>query len=690
MGYLGLVGAQESSFRTLAEEGLPCAQLISRAAVTSAAHIFVFPIDHSPLSAVAQEQHLMLDLLHVCMGYQGNSIRFVQADDTVKWVLNARCSEGLRNTLDNDGCLPLATELILLQICAGISRGRVALAVAGVAGGFFHTDIVPKLINLERDCVSGKQTHSLTEFALTMRPYVLVTKHINSVLSAIIKRDLVGGEILTLLFCEMQKCSSMTTRKVLAQLHDAAWLRYIDYLISWICCGEVHDFCHEFMIWDLKRTGLFSRSCLLGETDEAHEDDILSSFDKRYCAVKALCPSQLLPVYDDILKCGVYLKVVRKIQGKNAAHDDAVLAEQQKSMWKDIEVSDVVHQVKQICLSASQELIKLLREKFALHLYFELFHHFFFYFSHWHIPLLDVSWDLLFGPLQDRSLGDLQIFFEESLDCSTIRIDKQLCIFQPVLEKRTVFAMLHLIEQKLSRSNKEHVFHTARRGVDMLSVNVAVDLPLSLAFPLQIVLQYITLFRILFQLHSVTLLICRRQTQGGYLTRKERCLLQEMFHFWNAYNVHCSLLVIASQWPIFMAKLSKADSLEDILSLQNAFFNGTVSQCLLPDLDFLNLLSTLLDVTHDFGTGTAGYEQSYGKWKTCLEAMDALLLMQNSDISEHLRVRYVKYIWEGRCNALSLVDHHEWLMDELSGVTNAATCKLRPFQFFIFYHLILH
>lgn len=41
------------------------------------------------------------------------------------------------------------------------------------------------------------------------------------------------------------------------------------------------------------------------------------------------------------------------------------------------------------------------------------------------------------------------------------------------------------------------------------------------------------------------------------VTVNDRRLLEEMLHFLNAYNLHCSIYVVPRLWSIFIDKLSK-------------------------------------------------------------------------------------------------------------------------------------
>ncbi|VDM94366.1 unnamed protein product [Onchocerca ochengi] len=93
-----------------------------------------------------------------------------------------------------------------------------------------------------------------------------------------------------------------------------------------------------------------------------------------------------------------------------------------------------------------------------------------------------------------------------------------------------------------------------------------------------------------------------KQMSIDLVTLNERHLLEEMLHFLNAYNLHCSVYVVPRLWDIFLGKLSKSASLEEILSFQNSFFADTMAQCFLPDPEFMDLLSNLVTVIQNFTT----------------------------------------------------------------------------------------
>ncbi|CAG9535935.1 unnamed protein product [Cercopithifilaria johnstoni] len=538
-------------------------------------------IDLSSLTLRSQEQHLVKDLFLVYMAYQGNSIRFVKEGDTVTWTVNPSSDTCLRSALYADACLPLAATLIQLRhniknICCELSRGRVALAVGSAAEEFFNLEIMPLLVKLELENRNDQKSLTLAEVATYMRPYMQITKQLNEVLSSIIKDDLVGGEVLSLLSEQIRKCVSPTTRDMLQKFEIAGLEQYFELLFWWIRYGKIQDCCHDFMIWDLKSSKMFSKSDIVPEDDDIFGDGS-NNFNDRFCVVKALCPSQLQSAFEDIVKCGTYLNIAEMIKGETTTYDDERIGEEEElEEWKRKNVDDVVREVKKARLKASKDLVQILRKQFCLDEYFE-----------------------------------------------------------PILEKYDVFTSLHLISGKVEQKKKLWIdFETteSKNGQDALSIHINVDSPLSLVFPPRILLYYNLLFRIFFYLFSATNQIFNKQMRSDVVTTlNDRRLLEEMLHFLNAYNLHCSIYVVPRLWSIFIDKLSKSASLEEILSFQNSFFADTMAQCFLPDPKFMDLLSNLVAVIRGFTTDEIKYDQSAQKWNEYLGKMFSLLSKPNNN-----------------------------------------------------------
>ncbi|KAL3986319.1 Spc97 / Spc98 family protein [Acanthocheilonema viteae] len=568
-------------------------------------------IDLSPLTLRSQEQHLVKDLFLVYMAYQGNSIRFVKEGDIVTWTVNPSADTCLRSALYADACLPFAATLIQLRhniknICCELSRGRVALAIGSAAEEFFNLEIMPLLVKLELENRSDQKSLTLAEVATYMRPYMQITKQLNDVLATIIKDDLVGGEILSLLSEQIRKCVSPTTRNMLHKFEGAGLEQYFELMFWWIRYGKIQDCCHDFMIWDLKSSKMFAKSDIVPEDDDIFGDGS-NNFDDRFCVVKALCPSQLLSAFQDIVKCGTYLNIAEMIKGETTAFDDERIGEEEElEEWKRKNVDDVVREVKKARLKASKDLVQILRKQFGLDEYFESFHNFLLLqCSDWLVSFHELSRDMLISSVRDISVKKLQILFEEAVDCSTLHFDKHRHIFRPVLEKYDVFTSLYLISGKVEQKNKLRTdFETieSKNGQDALSIHINVDSPLSLVFPPRILLYYNLLFRIFFYLFNATTQIFNKQMRNDLLTLNDRRLLEEMLHFLNAYNLHCSIYVVPRLWSTFIDKLSKSESLEEILLFQNSFFADTMAQCFLPDPKFMDLLSNLVVIINGFTT----------------------------------------------------------------------------------------
>ncbi|MCP9260648.1 Gamma-tubulin complex component [Dirofilaria immitis] len=584
-------------------------------------------IDLSSLSLQAQEQHLVKDLFLVYMAYQGNSIRFVKEGNIVTWTVNPSSDTCLRSALYTDACLPLAATLIQLRhniknICCDLSRGRVALAVGCAAEEFFNSEIMPLLVKLELENRSDQRTLTLAEVATYMRPYMQITKHLNDVLATIIKEDFVGGEVLSLLAEQIRKCVSPTTRNMLQKFEVAGLEQYFELLFWWIRYGKIQDYCHDFMIWDLNSSKMFTKSDIVQEDDDDIFGDGSNNFDDRFCVVKALCPSQLEPAFEDILKCGTYLNIAEMIKGETTAFDDERIGEEEElEEWKRKNVrfgvffvDDVVREVKKARLKASKDLVQILRKQFGLD---ESFHNFLLLQrSDWLVSFHELSRDVLNGSVR----GNFDSY------------RRLPGLFKPILEKYDVFTSLRLISGKTEQKGKlraDMETTESKNGQDAFSIHINVDSP--------------------------------KQMNSDLVTLNDRRLLQEMLHFLNAYNLHCSVYVVPRLWDIFIGKLSKSASLEEILSFQNSFLPIQwlsvsyririswicfriwlpLSIILLPTKLYVSFSDSIFwiiskfivgfDMQHLLYVNAQKYDESIQKWNDYLGKMHSLLSKPNNN-----------------------------------------------------------
>ncbi|VDN04385.1 unnamed protein product [Thelazia callipaeda] len=642
-------------------------------------------INLSTISLPSQEQHLLADLFLVYMGFQGNSIRFVKNRNTITWTVNPSSDPCLRTALYIEPCLPLAGSLIVMQhnirtLCSDFSRGRVAFVVGNKAEDFFNSEVrslIQKMRMRNRD-----MSLTLSEIATHLRRFCQTSKQLNEFLKIVItvafiylfrakesmvseieeierpldslalfsdvnKKNLVGGEILSLLVEQIRNCVSPTDRQMLQKFELICLEQYFEILFYWIYYGKIIDVGHDVRMsyvevfktikFGILKTGKghlsgahFLKFQATANTDEAKSE----CFEDRFCVVKALCPLQLEPVCEDIVMCGIYLNVIEKIKEDTVdLNDEALNANKNLEEWRKKSVSSIMREVKKARFNASKDLVLYLRQQFNFH---ESLHDFMLLQrSDWANSFYELSQKMLTGSIRDISVKKLEILFEESVDCSSLRFNKYRSIFKPVIEKYDILTSLRLISNKGDEAEKlwsEASTVESKSGIEVLSMNIDVKPPLSIIFPPRILFYYTLFFRTFFYITSTINQVAGKQVRSNLLI-EEKILLEEMLHFLNAYSLHCLMHVIPELWNVFADHLSKSENLEKILSLQDSFIADVVAQCLLPDAKFTDLLSNLVTAIRDFVTEKVKYEMSKTKWKVNLEKMYHLLSQPNVDIS---------------------------------------------------------
>ncbi|VDK56715.1 unnamed protein product [Anisakis simplex] len=442
-------------------------------------------------------------------GNQSNNIRFERAVDSVRWTVNASADECIRGRLYSDGCLPFAADVILLRhyvatISCDLTRGRIAGAVAGVVEDFLNADVMDLLMKIERQ----SQAHQLTlnDIATKTRPLLYTAKQLLELLVVIVKqlqKDLCGGEILSEVSARLHSSVSQSAVTVLRRMERAALSQYYDLLSSWIRYGRLdQDFAHEFMVWDLHKTKMYSRSEVMRGKEEHNFMSAPDGFDDRYCVINELCPSQLASAASDIVKCGKYFNIIKRIKG-------AIYLFELFSNLFICSEEDVVNHIRQTRIEGSQRLVLLLRKQFHLDELFDSIRLFFLLEqSDWLITLIELCGDHLLRPLKGVTETDIDAD-RDSLN-----------------------------------------------GADALSLAINLTFPLSLVFPHNFTLNLAIIFRYLFSLHRAIFTLYTKQRCDDLLG-EERVMLEWMLHILNAILSHFTVHIIPALWSSFVNKISK-------------------------------------------------------------------------------------------------------------------------------------
>uniref|UniRef100_F1KYZ1 Gamma-tubulin complex component n=1 Tax=Ascaris suum TaxID=6253 RepID=F1KYZ1_ASCSU len=608
--------------------------------------------DLSSLSIHSQEQVFVKDLLLVFSGYQADNIRFERCADSVKWTVNASADESLRSRLYAESCLPLAGILILLRhniysLRYDLERGRIAMAVAGVAEDFLNADIMDLLIELERESREKNKPLNLSDIGNFTRPFMNIARQILDTVAAIVKRDLVGGEILTDVGKRVQSSVSQSARTILLRMERAGLAQYYDLVFCWIRYGSLHqDKAHEFMVWDLHATKMFSRSEVMRGKDDNDFLSLIDGFDQRYCVINELCPSQLASASSDIVKCGKYLNIIEQIKGETStlftADENKWLNGNEVDEWKDMEVEDVISRIRKTRIEASQRLVLLLRKQFGLDELFESIRGFFLLEqSDWITSFIELADEQLMRSLKDTVAKVIEAHFEEAVDCSTLQDDRFRTIFRPILEKHSVSSFVRMIASVNKKENSMNASEEtgatqpeseSLRGADALSLQMRLTSPLSLVFPPNFALNLAIIFRILFNLHRAMHLLYLKQLCVD-LPGEERMLLEWMLHSLNAYLSHCTMHAIPALWNAFMLKISKSVSLEEILSHQASFVAETNSLCMLSNVNFMVALTAFTTVVVEYSMDIVSYDVAVQRSRVALNGVQEALSKSDDNIA---------------------------------------------------------
>ncbi|VDM49410.1 unnamed protein product [Toxocara canis] len=527
-----------------------------------------------------------------------------------------------------------------------VSRGRIASAVAGVAEEFLNGDIMDLLVKVERECRQGHKPLTLTDVATSTRPFMNTAKQILDAIAAIVQKDLIGGEILSEVDTRVQSSVSQSARAILRRMERAALAQYYDLLFSWTRYGSLHqDFAHEFMVWDLHKTKMYSRSEVMRGGDDSNYVSSADGFDDRYCVISELCPSQLVSASSDIVKCGKYLNIIEQIKGESW-EDTKWLNGNEVDSWSEMEVEDVINHIKQTRIESSQRLVLLLRKQFGLDEIFESIRGFFLLEqSDWIVSLIELADEQLSrhlkGGLIDVVPKLIEAHFEESIDCSTLQNNRFRAFFRPILEKyslSTFVRMIASVNKKAISTNgieEEGMADEGGKsvcGADALSLQMCLTSPLSLVFPPNFILNLAIIFRVHFSLHRSMHALFTKQWCVD-LPGEERALLEWMLHLLNAILSHTTVHVIPGLWNTFITKITKSVSIEEILSHQLSFIADTNASCLLSNVDFMRALTDFNTTVVEYSTDAISYDVAQQRSSAALDMMHNVLSRSDDNVA---------------------------------------------------------
>ncbi|VDD96054.1 unnamed protein product [Enterobius vermicularis] len=573
------------------------------------------------------------------------------------WLLYLSCY----STISQVSCiLRLSTSQ---QILNDLSRGRVALAVAVTAGEFLRNEVLTTVRNLEMDMREEKQMLNIFTVTTRMRPFLQTVKKLVVVFSKLCKSEMVGGEILTYLCEEAKLCVLPDTTAILLKLEQVGLKHYLGFVFSWICYGTLtEDYYHEFMVWDLSRTGCFEKHQVLEDAELANV--VFDGLEEKFCVVSGLCPSQLLDVYTDIVNCGKYVRIMQSLDAGRESFDDRFVDGNVLQSWEDKSVESVKQEIKEIRCRFSRLLVLQLKKTFKMELLLEAFHDFFFLkYPDWLNQFFDLTENIFSHPVDSIMAKKVQFYFEEAVNSSCLETLDFRNLFRISFDKCDVFTLfLSIINltvppiQDTSGKSSELVpsgqpdgvlqgYRVDRQlrdglvGAAALSLTVDLQSPMTLMFSSRMLLNYELVFRTLFCVHRT-----RRLLYGKYvledLLGEERALLRSMLFVLHEYFSHCVSDVIPKYSKAFLSKVAESASLEEIIAHHSTLFDEIFEKCFLADSEFVANLSDIIETITGYSTDVYTFDRTASRWKSLRERLYGILSKRaNSNTYSQLHMR---------------------------------------------------
>ncbi|XP_031622919.1 gamma-tubulin complex component 2 homolog, partial [Contarinia nasturtii] len=269
-------------------------------------------INCAALPISRQEQLIVDDLIYCVIGIPGDYITPQFTADTdydftpISFKISSQIDVSLQNIVQD--ILPMASHFSVVQKFTQWSskaNNQILQALSEILQNILN-DYRVSITQLEKE--HSKNVLNLHKLLYLVRPNMQTLHILAELVEKIIKSDLQGGSILSLLFDEITlQTGDQMSQKMLIELTERASLPYIEMLERWILKGVIIDPYHQFFV-----------------TDNGHElgnqDQILHMVDydtARYWECQYTIRSDRIPRFlendaDIILRTGKYLNVIRQ------------------------------------------------------------------------------------------------------------------------------------------------------------------------------------------------------------------------------------------------------------------------------------------------------------------------------------------------------------------------------------------
>lgn len=562
-------------------------------------------INCAALPISRQEQLIVDDLIYCVIGVQGDYIipQFIANSEndfaSISFKISDQIDVSLRNIVQD--ILPMASHFSVVQKFTQWSskaNNQILQALSEILQNILN-DYRVSVTQLEKE--HSKHILNLHKLLYLVRPNMQALHILSELVERIIKSDLKGGSILSLLFDEITlQTGDQMSQKMLIELTERASTPYIEMLERWVLKGVIIDPYNHFFISD--------NGYELGNDQLIYMEDYDTAryWEYQYTIQNDRVPRFLENDADIILRTGKYLNVIRQC-GKQILPPTGT---------SKLVFSAMSHKhstfIKQAYHIASKTLLELFLNENNLM---------------GHISSVKRYFLLQQGDLITQFMDASEEELSKNVDKVTpVRLDNLLQLIvrlssakhDPCLEHLfcDLFTM-NLMEQmnkidEIGKSdtpgrNPDGKNGTSNNldltGLECFAFKYSVQWPISIVLNQWVLSQYQMLFRLLFYCKHVDRQLCKVWIQNIEISKnktveKDRwrtafALRQRMLNAIQHLEYYMMIEVIEPNWHNFLEKMEGVHNIDEIIMIHQDFLHSCMQNCM---LHYPRLLQSLMNI----------------------------------------------------------------------------------------------
>lgn len=571
-------------------------------------------INCAALPIARQEQLIIEDLIYCFIGIPGDYIapQFTMDSENgfvpISFKISEQIDVSLRNIVQD--ILPMASHFSVVQKFTQWSskaNNQILQALSEVLQSILN-DYRVSITQLEKEHL--KNALNLHKLLYLIRPNMQTLHILAELVGKVIKSDMQGGSILSLLFDEitLQTGDSMS-QKMLIELTERASVPYIVMLERWILKGVIIDPYNQFFVID---NGL-----QLGKRDLLRMDDYDTA---RYWECQYTIQSDRIPRFlehdaDIILRTGKYLNVIRHC-GKQISPPagNSVLEFSAVTHKHSIFIKNAYHNASRTLLDLFSNENNLIGHISSVKRYFLLQQ------GDLITQFMDASEEELsknvdkVTPVRLDNLLQLIVRLSsakndpclEHLHCDlfTMNLASQMSKIHEVGNYDTFDSQLN---GDASNETAEDKSNLDLSGLECFTFKYSVHWPISIVLNQWVLSQYQMLFRLLFYCKHVDRQLCKVWIQNIEICKSNTkvqkdqwrtafALRQRMLNAIQHLEYYMMIEVIEPNWHIFIEKMKSVHNIDDVITIHQDFLHVCLQSCMLQHPDLLKLLMKICSV----------------------------------------------------------------------------------------------